>query len=183
LTESSETFIFEQRRSEEKEKTIMASRTNKTELDEFIEEMGIVLEQLGIPRMAGKVFGFLLLSRESEVSTDELVGQLQASRGSISTMTRLLIQMGLLDRVGRTGERRDYFRIRPGTWSNILRARMEQLIEFHTLIERGMELVTPKNELPYKRLKEMHEFYEFFEHEFPALFERWEEYQKQSSRR
>jgi len=161
----------------------MASRTNKTELDQFIEEMGIVLEQLGIPRMAGKVFGFLLLSRDSEVSTDELVGQLQASRGSISTMTRLLIQMGLLDRVGRTGERRDYFRIRPGTWSNILRARMEQLIEFHTLIERGMELVTPKNELPYKRLKEMHEFYEFFEREFPALFERWEEYQKQSSRR
>ncbi|MEK6756221.1 MAG: MarR family transcriptional regulator [Bacteroidota bacterium] len=161
----------------------MASGADKKELNQFIEEMGIVLEQLGVPRMAGKILGCLLLSREPEVSTDELVDQLQASRGSISTMTRFLIQRGLLDRVGRPAERRDYFRIRTGTWSNILRGRMGQIIEFHTLIERGMELVTPKNELPYKRLKEMHEFYEFFEHEFPALFERWEEYQKQSSRR
>jgi DNA-binding transcriptional regulator GbsR (MarR family) len=124
----------------------------------------------------------LLLADASEVSTDELATGLKASRGSVSTMTRLLIQMGLVERVGKPGERRDYFRIKAGTWSNILKSRMDQIIEFHDVIERGMALVTPKSDQAYRRLKEIHEFYLFFEREFPALFERWEQYSRNKGR-
>lgn len=145
---------------------------------QFIEEMGIVLERLGIPRMAGKIFGCLLLTPLPELPAETLTRELQASRGSISTMTRLLIQLGLVDRVGRPGERRDYFRVRAETWSSILKARMHQLIELHDLIERGMELVPRDASGAYPRLRAMHEFYTFFEREFPSLFERWEQEQR-----
>jgi len=161
----------------------MASQMEAREREEFIEDMGIVLEHMGIARMAGKIFGCLLLSRESDVSTDELVQQLRASRGSISTMTRLLIQLGMVDRVGRSGERIDYFRIKPDTWTRILKVRMGQIIEFHTMIERALEIVTPEDTGPYNRLREMHEFYEFFEHEFADLLDRWEDQRKQASKK
>ncbi|MFH0990773.1 MAG: MarR family transcriptional regulator [bacterium] len=145
---------------------------------DYYGEMGIVLERTGIPRIAGKIFSYLILSAKTEVSTDELMEGLHASRGSISTMTRMLIQMGLVDRVGISGERKDYFRIRPGTMTNVIKAKMATIIEFHTVIEHGLSLVQQKNTVAYTRLKEMHEFYSFIEREFPSLFERWEEYQK-----
>ncbi len=151
--------------------------------ERFVEDMGVILEQSEIPRMAGRIFGCLLLARDKEMSTDELLGQLKASRGSVSTMTRLLIQRGLIERAGRPGHRRDYFRIKTGTWSSILKAKMEELITFHDLIERGMDIVTQKEPVAYNRLREMHEFYEFFESQFPALFERWEDFQLQSKKR
>ena len=161
----------------------MKTRQNDKQREQFIGEMGIVLEQLGIPRMAGKIFGCLLISNKTEVPVGQLVLQLQASPGSVSTMTRLLIQMGLVDKLGRPGDRKDYFRIKPGTWTQILRAKMAQIIEFHDLIERGMTLVGSRDAIPYNRLREMHEVYSFFEREFPNLFDRWEQYQKQMSKK
>lgn len=161
----------------------MAQTKTQSERQQFVEDMGITLEESGYPRMAGKIFGCLLLSRDREMSTDQLVAELKASRGSISTMTRLLIQRGLIERAGRPGHRRDYFRIKTGTWQSILKAKMGEIIAFHDLIERGMVLVTQKDAVPYRRLKEMHEFYEFFESQFPALFERWEDFQNQNKRK
>jgi hypothetical protein len=133
--------------------------------------------------MAGKVLGYLLLAREPQVSTDELVQQLQASRGSISTMTRLLIQSSLIDRVGCAGERKDYFRIKGDTWSRILKVRMVQIVDLHHAIEGGLEWISPKEIGPYRRLRDMHEFYEFFEKEFQAILDRWEQHKKHKRRK
>ena len=160
----------------------MKRQVEQSDREQFIEDMGIILEQSGIPRMAGKIFGCLMLAHEKELSTDELNVTLKASRGSISTMTRLLIQRNLIERAGRPGHRRDYFRVKPGTWSSILKAKMEEIILFHDLIERGMAIVTPKENLPFQRLREMHEFYEFFERQFPALFERWDDFRTQKKK-
>jgi DNA-binding transcriptional regulator GbsR (MarR family) len=161
----------------------MARRKEHTEREQFIEDMGIVMAHAGFPRIAGKIYGCLLLAKERELSTDELVLALKASRGSVSTMTRFLIQRGFIEKSGRPGHRRDYFRIRPGAWSSLLRTKMEELISFHDLIERGMSIVTQRDLIPYTRLREMHKFYEFFESQFPALFERWEAFQSQSGKK
>lgn len=157
----------------------MKTKPTTAAIEQFVEDVGIAMEQSGFPRMAGKVLGHLLVAPESEVSADDLATQLRASRGSISTMTRLLIQTGLIDRVGRRGERRDYFRIKGDTWSGILRARMAQIVDLHHAIERGIELIGPKHSAPHTRLCDMHEFYEFFEKEFQAILDRWEKRKKQ----
>jgi DNA-binding transcriptional regulator GbsR (MarR family) len=54
----------------------------------------------------------------------ELADMLQASRGSISQATRTLVQTGIIQRVSRPGERRDYFRVRRGTWMELTRQQM-----------------------------------------------------------
>jgi len=156
----------EQRQSEEKR---------------FIEDFGLVFEQSGLSRMAGRILGRLLLSDPPHQSTDQLTEALMASKGSISTTTRLLIQIGLIERISLPGVRHDYFRIRPGAAQHLLKQKAELIAKFRQLAERGLELLEDKASLTRQGLEEMRDMYAFFEREFPALLERWE--QEQEKRR
>ncbi len=141
----------------------------------YIEEVGLLLEQSGVPRMAGRVLGALLVAEPAEQSAETLADTLQASRGSISTATRYLIQLGLTERVTKPGERRDYFRCKPGAWLEMTRRGVEQLSLFRQLAERGLGLLETNDPKVRRGLEEMHAFYAFAEREFPRVFERWEE--------
>ncbi len=141
----------------------------------FIEDVGLVFEQSGLPRMAGRIFGWLLISDPPHQSTGELAEALLASKGSISTMTRLLIRVSLIERFSLPGVRRDYFRIRLGASHQLLKDSLAQTTAFRQLMERGLELTEGKAPLTRQGLEEMRDMYAFFEREFPALMERWEQ--------
>lgn len=141
----------------------------------FVEEVGLMFELAGLPRMAGRIFGWLLISNPPHQSNNELVEVLQASKGSISTMTRLLIQIGLIERLSIPGERRDYFRIKPDAWSQMTKQRTAQLKAFRQLAERGLELLKDTHPARQQRLREMRDIHFFLERELPLLDKRWEE--------
>ncbi len=144
----------------------------------FAEDMGIALERAGFPRMAGRIIGILMITSDNDVSTDELARMLGASRGSLSTMTRMLIDQRIIERVGKPGERRDYFRIRAGAWTEFLRTRLREITSFHHMVENGLEMVSNRDHAAYARLQGLHEFYEFFQKEFEAMLELWEHRKK-----
>ena len=146
----------------------------------FVEEFGIVFEQIGMPRMAGRILGWLFISDPPHQSTDQLAEALMASKGSISTMTRLLIRIGLIERISLPGVRHDYFRIRPGALQHQLKQGVEQVAMFRKLAERGLELMEGKAPQTRQGLEEMRDMYAFFEREFPALVERWEQERRKS---
>ncbi len=145
-----------------------------SESKRFAEEMGLIIEQLGMPRMAGRILGWMFVSGEEFQSIDELAGALQASRGSISTMTRLLIHSGMLERVALPGQRRDHFRIKSGNWGLFMQARFRWIITFRETLDRGLALTHDKDDKTQKPLRELRDLYAFIESEFPALYERWE---------
>jgi DNA-binding transcriptional regulator GbsR (MarR family) len=95
----------------------------KYHLDEihFIEDIGLFFEQMGMPRMAGKIIGALLISDPPAQSLIDLSARLNASKGSISLMTRMLIEQGLIERVASPMPRQTYYRFRPGGWINYMR--------------------------------------------------------------
>jgi DNA-binding transcriptional regulator GbsR (MarR family) len=149
----------------------------QAERQQFVEEAGTVFEQTGLPRMAGRIFGWLLISDPPQQSTEQLAEALMTSKGSISTMTRFLIQTGLIERLSLLGVRHNYFRLR----SDALRHMVEHGIEdevrmFRQLAEHGLELLTDKTSPTRKWLEEMRDRYAFFEQELPTLLERWEQY-------
>jgi len=150
---------------------------NKRQVEEqnFTEEVGIFFEQTGMPRMAGRVLGWLMTSNPPHQTMGELTQALLASKGSISTMTRLLIRVGLIERLSLPGQRRDYFRIKDGAWSQTLKESLTQITAFRQLAEHGLELIKDKAHFNRQWLEEMHSMYAFFERELPALFERWEQ--------
>ena len=139
----------------------------------FVEEFGLALEQTGLPRMMGRVWGYLLISDPPNQSAESLAKALQASRGSISTTTRSLMQMGLVDKVGLPGERRDYFRVRPGVWVDLLEQRAKIVSDWRKLAERGLSVMNPEDPEAQSRLQEMRDVMAFYERELPALTERW----------
>lgn len=154
--------------------------TYQAELKQFVEEVGIVFEQTGLPRMAGRIFGRLLISNPPYQSTDELTEALMASKGSITTMTRLLIQIGLIERFCLPGIRHNYFRLRPDAWQRLMGHGLEDEIKmFRQLAERGLKLLTSKAPQNRKWLEDMRGIYAFLEREFPALMKRWEKEQKE----
>jgi DNA-binding transcriptional regulator GbsR (MarR family) len=141
----------------------------------YVEDFGLLFEGFGLPRMVGRVLGVLLISQESEFSAEELAEALQASRGSISSATRSLIDMGLVQRRTRRGERRDYFRVKPNAWDEVMRRELESLKTFRQMAERGLGLIDPEDKAARQNLEEMREFYAYWETELPAVLERWEE--------
>ncbi|MEE8413309.1 MAG: MarR family transcriptional regulator [Dehalococcoidales bacterium] len=146
---------------------------------QFAEEVGIFFEQTGMPRMAGRTLGWLMISDPPHQTTGELTEALQASKGSISTMTRYLIRIGIIERISLPGQRRDYFRIKVGAWHQMLKDSLAQITVFRQFTERGLELIEDKAHFNRQWLEEMRDMYAFFEREFPLLLDRWEqEFQK-----
>lgn len=153
---------------------------NERQLEEkhFVEEVGIFFEQTGLPRMAGRILGWLMISDPPHQTTGELTEVLMASEGSISTMTRLLTRIGLIERISLPGQRRHCFRIKPGASHQLLKDSLAQTTAFRQFTERGLELVGDKAQLNRQWLEEMRSMYAFFERELPALLERWEQERK-----
>jgi len=142
---------------------------------DLIEEFGVAFEATGLPRMAGRLFGCLIIADPPYQSPSQLAEVLQASKGSISTSIRLLAQMGFIERHVIPGSRRDHFRLPKNAIRKLINHGLEQEIRmFRALSERGLELTKA---LPAKRkvwLKEIQSRYAYPEKTFPALLEKYE---------
>ena len=148
----------------------------------FIEDFGLLFEESGHPRMAGRILGCLLISDPPYLSTTELAEILQASKGSLSTMTRFLLQMGLIERVGLPGHRRDYFQIKSGAWTQLVRHAVYELSALRKLAERGLELMEAQDSELKQRLQEARDLFSYMEREYPLLIDRWEKEHKKASK-
>jgi DNA-binding transcriptional regulator GbsR (MarR family) len=144
----------------------------------FVEDLGIFFEDLGYPRMAGRIFAALLLADPPDMSSADLAAFLSASSGSVSTMTRELIRLGMAERVGVPGQRRDYFRAAPSALPQVLRDRLGIVRRMHALMERGEELVHNPPPSVRRRLEELHESYEYLEGALQAALDQWEEHRR-----
>jgi predicted transcriptional regulator len=156
------------------------SLQRETALRHFVEEMGLQFEYGGIPRMAGRIFGHLLVCDPPEQSAEQLARSIQASRASVSTMTRLLIQIGLVERQAFPGKRHDLFRIHPEAFRTQIMERVRLLTLFRQLLERGLLALDGKPARSVRMLEDMYRMYSWMEREIPRLFER---YQKETARR
>jgi len=142
---------------------------------QFIEDIGILYGDMGFPRMAGRIFGWLLLCEPPHQSAEQLATIVEASKGSISSMTRLLIQTGIIEKIGIPGRRDTYYRVRSGSWSELMRNRLAQLTAMRKLAEKGLELVADRTPKSRQRLQELRDFYAFLEREIPSLLDRYEQ--------
>ena len=161
----------------------MEQERRRMEERHFVEDVGLLFEEMGFPRMAGRILGWLLICDPPEQSAGQLAGALQASKGSLSTMTRLLLQMNLIERVAVPGERRDYFRLKPGAWISLVRQELYEFVALRQLTERGLELLQSDDSEVKQRLEDARDLFAYLEREYPVLIERWEQEHKSPTRR
>ncbi|MEM6878756.1 MAG: MarR family transcriptional regulator, partial [Bacteroidota bacterium] len=77
--------------------------------EKFIQAWGALGSSWGVTRTMAQIHALLLLATEA-VSADEVMEELQVSRGSANTNLRQLIDWGLVYKELKTGERREYFK-------------------------------------------------------------------------
>lgn len=139
----------------------------------YVEDFGLYFEQFGLARTAGRMLGWLLICDPPHQTMDELVAALQVSKSSISTMSRLLIQIGLVSKVSFPGERKDYYRVGENAWIQGWETKNNQTTQMKKMAAQGLALL-PKDEPERReRLQEMHDLYAFLEEELPKLTQRW----------
>lgn len=103
------------------------------DLQSFVERMGVHWASDGLPRIAGRIFGLLLVT-DGSCSLDDLADSLAVSKASVSTDARLLEQLGFLERTSRHGDRRDYYRIAVNFVDRALEIRLERLRKVRGLL-------------------------------------------------
>ncbi|MBV2364225.1 GbsR/MarR family transcriptional regulator [Streptomonospora nanhaiensis] len=145
-----------------------------TEL-EFADEVAAFFEQEGMPLIAGRVIGWLLVCDPPEQTPAQLAEALQVSRSSISSAVRLLTPSGLVRRTRRPGRRDQYLSIPPDGWSRMLAARYAKTAAFRRVAERGLAALPDSPPERRERLANVHRLYLFLEDELPALWRRWEQ--------
>lgn len=138
----------------------------------FVEEMGALFERLGNGRMTGRVWGYLLIVDAEQVTAADLAAALDASPSAISTATRVLISLGLVDRIRLSGERRDYFTIHHGAILSLMRRHSEALNTARDMAARALDRFEER-EIARPHLQELSDVYSWFAAEYPALIERF----------
>lgn len=119
---------------------------------DFIEEIGLVMEQRGLPRIAGRIFALLLVT-PGQLALDEIAGRLAVSRASVSTDARLLQRLGMLERASNPGDRKDYYRIASDYHLRSLQQALEAIGEMNRVLERTIA-VPPDDPVIEGRLRE-----------------------------
>ena len=87
--------------------------------------MAVNLAADGYPRIAGRIYGLLLLSPDG-LSLDDLTDQLGVSKASASTNARLLDQRGVVERYHHPADRRDYYRVYQDHFERTMSQRLEK---------------------------------------------------------
>lgn len=97
----------------------------------FIEAWGAFGSAWGISRTMAQVHALLLLATEP-LSTDDVMEQLNISRGNANMNLRALIDWGLVSKVLKPGDRKDHFEAEKDVWriaTQITRERKKRELE------------------------------------------------------
>lgn len=141
----------------------------------FVEDVALHWEAHGLPRIAGRIIGLLMVCDPPHRSATQLKDELGASKGSISTMTRLLLASGTLVVVAVPGDRATYYRLAPHSFEEKMKRRLEAMVGFRDLARRGVELLEAEGSPRVEELEQVASLYAFLGDELPRLFERWRE--------
>ncbi len=148
----------------------------------FIEETGIIFEKLGLTRMAGRILGYLMVSDKEMVSFDELTQVLQASKSSISTNLKTLVQVTFVKPITLPGDRKTYYLLSPDLdWTTYIEHRMQLLFLMNQLFKKGLNLRVNQADKTARWLQDATSFYDWIIREFPKVIERYKEEKKKNN--
>ncbi len=140
----------------------------------YAEEWGLLFERWGLPRTAGRIWGWLHVCEPPQQTAGQLVEALGVSKGSVSTNTRLLEGLGLVERVGVRGARQSHYRVGRDAFEGIMRQRLMGVAQARALAERGLSVLEAASPERKERLTAKRDFYAFLEREMEELLRHWQ---------
>ncbi len=147
--------------------------------ESFIEEAAAhLLNEHGVSPMVARVAAFLLVCDPLEATLSEIAAQLQASNGAVSMATQSLIGLGVVEKIGRPGQRAKRYRIAENAWPRLFFHNEINFRAYCSIADRGLKLLDGEGSRadsdPRRRLAEMGAFFGFMEERLPRLIKEWE---------
>jgi DNA-binding transcriptional regulator GbsR (MarR family) len=144
-----------------------------------VERFAHTMEMSGMPRMAARVFAYVLAEDSDRHTAADLAEGLQVSPAAISGAVRYLLDARLLFREREPGMRSDLYRVYDDdVWSTIMAARRPILDQFIVGIDEAIGLVG-EDTRGGRPLVETREFLRFVQREMGDMLERWRSERRQ----
>lgn len=158
----------------------MDQRERAEERRQLVEEFGLLYEQMGVTRMAGRVSGYLLMCDPPVQSLTQIAEALGVSKAAVSGAAHVLLQFGVVELVGEPGQRGDFYRALPGQMDSMLR--LDHVRTLHALLERGLASVADKDQAHsnYALMHDLRDFSVFLETEIPGVIARWQRHRAEA---
>jgi len=134
--------------------------------EKFISSWGSLGSNWGVSRTMAQVHALLMISEEP-MSAEDVMGALNISRGNTNMSIRSLIDWGLVEKLHKLGERKEFFQAEKDMWKVATRIarerRKRELAPIMSVLEQGKEVeVSDGNKQEAgKFLKQMNEIENF----------------------
>lgn len=150
-------------------KTVNAeARKLKETRDEFVSQWGALGTQWGINRTMAQIHA-LLMTAPAAMTTDEVMEELQISRGNAHTNLKELVAWQLVRIIVKKGERREYFEAEKDVWqifTTVARERKRREIEpalgvLNKCAEESKTFGTPEGQAFHEQMRQLEDFVSF----------------------
>lgn len=122
----------------------------------FIQSWGTLGSNWGINRTMAQIHALLLVSKEP-ISTEDMMEQLQISRGNANMNTRTLIDWGIVQKTFVPGERKEFFTADKDVWAlarQVVKQRRQREVEPMLRVLKEVQQVEGKDQ-ETKEFKEL----------------------------
>ena len=141
------------------------------EMLKFIESIALYYENYAIPRIAGRMFGLLLVTT-TPLSAERIAELLDASLSSVSTNVRALIANGWVEKITFPGDRTTYYRFSPTAWESVMERRKQSFAPLKAMAEQ-MEAALPPDHPARGQLAGMAAWTELLMAHYETLIAEW----------
>ena len=145
----------------------------------FVEEVGLLADEIGETRMFGRVVGHLLICDPPYQTAQQIAETLDASRGAVSTAIRQLLRAGIIQKHAVPNSRSTHVCIQDHPWPEVLGRYVAFLRIFVGVVEQGLQVMADDAPERRQRLVRLRAFFEYLEREIPPVIDRYDETEAQ----
>ncbi len=143
--------------------------------NKFIQAWGTLGTSWGINKAMAQIHALLLLSPEA-LSTEDIMEELQISRGNANMNIRGLIDWGIVEKEYKPGERKEYFKTGKDIWElarQVAKERRKREIEPILKVLDQVQKIEGKNDAKLKEFKSVTGDLKSFTHKVDGLIEKF----------
>lgn len=135
--------------------------------------LGELFQQQGWPRLTGRVIGELLLAEPPYLSSAELCERIGCSKSHLSAAIQHIDAMGMLERFGMPGSRKDHYRLTHDAFAVSMRKAVEPSRRMAAAAERALSEVDEGSRAA-EEIGLMRDFYVYFTRRLKEIVEEFE---------
>lgn len=141
---------------------------------ELIERLGVFNEENGFPPAVSRILSLLLVSPEPALSFDQIRETLNLSKSACSNALNLLMTLGKVEYITKSGDRKRYFKNKITSWQKDIKEGYKKINSASDILEEVLEN-RPGNTTEFNQsLKNLISFMKFLRDQLPALYDKWE---------